>query len=114
MASSGGQARKPLEHRRDIVPAQTVIAVPSLFLAGDQPAFLQLAEMRAGRLLRDPRLPCQFARGQRAAAHQGGENIRPRRVAHKRGDERDIRSGFHISMIIEAFAFSQRLEWVVR
>ena len=102
VAGARGEARKPFEHAGDVGAGEAVVAVAALLLRLDQPAGLELGQMRTGGLRRDAGLLRQLARGQRAAGHQRGQHVGTRGIADQGGDHGDIGSGFHSSIIAEA------------
>jgi drug/metabolite transporter (DMT)-like permease len=85
----GGYHHKRVNRFRHLRPGEAVVAVPALPFAGDQPGIGELGEMTAGGLWRDPGMAREFSSGQRLAAHQGSEEVRPRRLADKASDGGD-------------------------
>ncbi len=53
VAGPRGKARKAFEHARDVVVGEAVVAVAALLLRLDEPAGLELRQMRARSLRRD-------------------------------------------------------------
>ncbi len=107
VAGAGGDALQAFQHIGDIGVAEAIVAVAALLLGFDQPAGLELGEMRARRLRRDAGLLRQLARGQRAAGHQRGQHVAAGGIADQSGDPGDVGSCFHSSMIAEASTFGQ-------
>ena len=100
---------RPLQHMGDVGAGEAVIAVTALFLRLDQPAGLELRQMRTRGLRRDAGLLRQLARGQRAAGHQRGQHVGARGIADQGGDHGDVGACFHSSMIAEASTSSKRV-----
>ena len=90
---------------------EAIVAVAALFLRLDQPAGLELGEMRARRLRCDAGLLRQLACGQRAAAHQRGQHVGARGIADEGGDHGDVGTSFHSSMIDEALMSGKGVYW---
>ena len=87
--------------------AEAIIAVAALLFLLDQPAGLELRQMRTRGLRRDAGLVRQLARGQRAAGHQRRQHVGAGGIADQSGDHRDIGTCFHPSMLAEASGVDQ-------
>ena len=72
-----------------------------LFLL-DEATGLEFRQMRTRGLRRDAGLVRQFARGQRAAGHQGRQHVGAGGIADQGCDHRDVWTCFHASIIGEA------------
>ncbi len=81
VAGARGKSLKALEHGGDIGIAEAIIAVAALLLLRDQPAGLELGQMRTRGLRRDAGLVRQLARGQRAPGHQRRQHVGARGIA---------------------------------
>ena len=104
MAGAGGERAEPFEHVGDVAAGQAEIAVAALLLLLDQERLLQFGKMRARRLQRHAGLGRKLARGQRRAAEQRVQHVGARGIADEGGDDGDVRSFLHTSIIVEALA----------
>src|SRR3954447_2888813 len=109
MARPRREAFEPLHQGGDVRSGKPIVAVTALFLEFDQAAGLEFAEMRTRGLRRNAGLLREFACGQRAAAHQCGEDVGAGGIANQRGDLGNIGACFHTSIVNEAFMSSKRV-----
>ena len=75
----------------------------ALFPPAHEPAGFQLRQMSARRRQRDACLGGQLAHRESLAAHQRRQHVGPRRVAHQRGKQGNVRTILHTSIINEVF-----------
>ncbi len=85
------------QHLGNTVGGNTVVTVPALLDASNQPTLAELAEMTAGGLRRHAGGVGKFGRCERPASHQGRENIGTRWVTDQRRDFSDTNVGGHRS-----------------
>jgi hypothetical protein len=102
VVGAGGDPHQLLEHMRDILAADPVIAAAPLLLFGQQAARNQLGEMRARRLRRDPGFLGKLGRGESPAVHQRAEHVRAGRNPDQRRHKGYVRTFLHSSIITEA------------
>lgn len=76
----------------------------ALFFGNDEVTRFEFGQMRTRGLRRDAGFLRKFGRGERAATHQRRQHVGSRGIADKRCDHGHVRSCFHTSTLIEAFA----------
>lgn len=94
-----GNRHDALQHPPDQGRGEPVVAMPALPFHRDQAGIGQFAEVRAGRLRRDPCEIGEFGRGKRATVHKSGEDIGAGRIADKGGNVGYVWAGLHLRIL---------------
>ncbi len=93
-----------LQSMRDFVPCQSEIFVPPLFTRTYQRSLLEFSKVETCCLKRHACFVRQFTGCQCSVSYQSCQHVCPCRIANQTGNESNVRSLFHTSMLVEPFA----------